>query len=88
MLDYTLQVLVILCASAVAGIFGLVIKLWRNDIKHEAEQQAQKEHFETKMESVDARLGKIDEMKLEGTLARIETDLQYIRKILERREKV
>ena len=41
--------------------------------------------FEVKMQEIERRINKIDDLKLEAKLAKIETDVKYIRALLEKK---
>ena len=69
-MTHIFDVMAILGAAAISG----VIKLWVDN-----------EKLKTQMRNVDARLSKIDDLKLEGSLAEIKTELTHIRAILEGR---
>ena len=68
---YLFEFLTLLGVAAIGG----VVKLWRDVARLQVQQKVS-----------DARLRKIDEMKLEGSLAEIKTQLAHILAILERNE--
>ena len=61
-----------MAALGVAAIFG-VVKLWRDVAILKIENK-----------TLQSELRKIDTVKLEGRLAKIETDLSYVRAFLEK----
>ena len=67
-MNYLFELLAILGAAAICG----VVKLWRDVAT-----------LQTKMQGVDARFRKIDEMKLEASMAEIKAELRHIRALLE-----